>query len=313
MNVTLGVPRLRELLMVASINVKTPTMEVPILQSASALRKAKRLQRRWSRLLFSQVFTDLTIHEKLSLKLNDHKRTYTIKFQFDDKYGKKQLNEIIRSFETHFIPRLCRAINKKRKELTTSGLLRSAHIRDKVTINDAGEKDDQQEPAEKDDDDEDDDEPANGEANVAKEKANRNDEKEYDDDDDEGDEKEADEDDRMHDDNDQLDASKVAIKEDMIDDDDNGQGRDRSKISRSSMNYPSAIALDLIKDEMDNDDEQEVPGNADDDADNGEPPSKKAKKNGTSAAESTVYNERFGVSLSQHRPWKSLAFISERV
>ena len=69
---TLGVPRLRELLMVASINVKTPIMEVPILRSASELRKAKRLQRRWSRLLFAQVFARVDIQEKLSLKLNNH-------------------------------------------------------------------------------------------------------------------------------------------------------------------------------------------------------------------------------------------------
>ncbi|CAF4268620.1 unnamed protein product, partial [Rotaria sordida] len=62
MNVTLGVPRLRQLLMVASQKVKTPTMEVPILHSSSALGKAKRLQRRWSRLLFSQVLKTLNIH-----------------------------------------------------------------------------------------------------------------------------------------------------------------------------------------------------------------------------------------------------------
>ncbi|CAF2153027.1 unnamed protein product, partial [Rotaria magnacalcarata] len=38
MNVTLGVPRLRQLLMVASQKVKTPTMELPILHSSLALR-----------------------------------------------------------------------------------------------------------------------------------------------------------------------------------------------------------------------------------------------------------------------------------
>ncbi|CAF3608228.1 unnamed protein product [Rotaria sp. Silwood1] len=140
-NVTLGVPRLRKLLIVASINVKTTTIQVPILRSSSALCKAKRLQRRWSRLLFSQVLKNLNIHEKLSLKLNDHKHTYKIEFYFDEKYGEKQLNEIICSFETYFIPRLCRSINKKRKELTTSALLRSAHIRDKITINDLNDKD----------------------------------------------------------------------------------------------------------------------------------------------------------------------------
>ncbi|CAF1590785.1 unnamed protein product [Rotaria magnacalcarata] len=57
MNVTLGVPRLRQLLMVASQKVKTPTMELPILHSSLALRLLK----------------NFNIHEKLSLKLNDHK------------------------------------------------------------------------------------------------------------------------------------------------------------------------------------------------------------------------------------------------
>ncbi|CAF3073874.1 unnamed protein product [Rotaria sp. Silwood2] len=124
MNVTLGVPRLRQLLMVASQKVKTPIMEVPILHSSSAL-----------------LLKTFNIHKKLSLKLNDHKHTYKIEFYFDEKYGKKQLNEIICSFETYFISRLCRSINKKRKELTTSALLRSAQIRDKITINDSNDKD----------------------------------------------------------------------------------------------------------------------------------------------------------------------------
>ncbi|CAF2782684.1 unnamed protein product [Rotaria sp. Silwood2] len=284
MNVTLGVPRLRELLMVASQKVKTPTMEVPILHSSSALRKAKRLQRRWSRLLFSQVLKNLNIHEKLSLKLNDHKHTYKIEFHFDEKYGKKQLNEIMRSFETYFIPRLCRSINKKRKELTTSGLLRSAHIRDKIRINDSNDKDEQQELGEKDDDDDDDDEDdgqINGEANTAKEKANRNDEKEYDDDDNNDEEDETDDDEAVQgnqDENDQTNTSKITIKEDVIDDDDDDD----------------VPALDISKEEMNNDDEQELSGNNDDN--NDEPPSKKSKKmnNKTTLIDNTTYNERFG-------------------
>ncbi|CAF1025268.1 unnamed protein product [Rotaria sordida] len=288
MNVTLGVPRLRELLMVASQKVKTPTMEVPILHSSSSLRKAKRLQRRWSRLLFSQVLKNLSIHEKLSLKLNDHKRTYKIEFYFDEKYGKKQLNEIIRSFEIYFIPRLCRSINKKRKELTTSGLLRSAQIRDKITINDSNNKDEQQELVEKDDDDDDDDEDdeqINGEANTAKEKANRNDEKEYDDDDNNNnnnEENETDDEEAIQDnqdEDDQTNTSKITIKEDVIDDDDDDD---------------DVPALDISKEEMNNDDEQEVPDNEENN--NDEPPSKKAKKINTKTThmDNMTYNERFG-------------------
>ena len=229
MNVTLGVPRLRELLMVASINLKTPTMEVPILQSASALRKAKRLQRRWSRLLFSQVLATLSIQETLTLKLNDHQRTYRVEFQFDQNYSKKHRSEILRSFEMFFLPRLCRSINKKRKELTTSGLLRSAHIRDKIVVNEPSDKDDQRDERPKDDDDDDDDdenEQPTGEANRAKEKANRNDEKEYDDE--EMGENETDDDDDEDAKQAPVDGDerkKVNVKEDMIDDDDDLQGK----------------------------------------------------------------------------------------
>lgn len=44
MNVTLGIPRLREILLVASANIKTPTMEIPLTRDALARDKAKRLQ-----------------------------------------------------------------------------------------------------------------------------------------------------------------------------------------------------------------------------------------------------------------------------
>ena len=44
MNVTLGIPRLREILMVASRSQKTPTMDIPFLASKYAQKRAKNLQ-----------------------------------------------------------------------------------------------------------------------------------------------------------------------------------------------------------------------------------------------------------------------------
>ena len=272
MNVTLGVPRLRELLMVASMNVKTPMMEVPILRSASALRKAKRLQRRWSRLLFSQVLTRVDIQEKLTLKLNDHTRSYVLEFHFDESYGKKHLTEIVRSFENSFIPRLCRSLNKKRKELNTSGLLRSAQIREKITVNDK-EAEEREEDVHDDDDDDEDDEPTEGEANRDKEKANRNDEKEYDD----GEKEEEDHEDEEEEE--EADPLKVTVKEDLIDGDD--------------------LQAMEIKEEEINHDEQEVPGTDD------EPPVKKSKP------DTSAYNERFGVNcLQSHLSFTFLSRMS---
>ena len=43
MNVTLGIPRLREILMVASQNIKTPSMTIPFLPHVSERKKGNRI------------------------------------------------------------------------------------------------------------------------------------------------------------------------------------------------------------------------------------------------------------------------------
>lgn len=53
MNVTLGIPRLVEILMVASDKIKTPSMEVPIL--AHCQDKAKKLQMKFNKVILSEV------------------------------------------------------------------------------------------------------------------------------------------------------------------------------------------------------------------------------------------------------------------
>lgn len=44
MNVTLGIPRLREILMVASKTQKTPSMDIPFKQTKHAKKRSKNLQ-----------------------------------------------------------------------------------------------------------------------------------------------------------------------------------------------------------------------------------------------------------------------------
>jgi len=46
MNVTLGIPRLREILMTASVDIKTPIMEIPVCDSPSAEQAATRLAKK---------------------------------------------------------------------------------------------------------------------------------------------------------------------------------------------------------------------------------------------------------------------------
>lgn len=55
MNVTLGIPRLREILMTASANIKTPSMDIPILAIPDARSKAETLKRHLNRVTLDKV------------------------------------------------------------------------------------------------------------------------------------------------------------------------------------------------------------------------------------------------------------------
>ncbi|VEL15475.1 unnamed protein product [Protopolystoma xenopodis] len=55
MNVTLGIPRLREIIMRGSGSISTPSLEVPVVNSPVAHRKADQLAKRWYRLKLTEV------------------------------------------------------------------------------------------------------------------------------------------------------------------------------------------------------------------------------------------------------------------
>uniref|UniRef100_A0A672TKE3 DNA-directed RNA polymerase subunit n=1 Tax=Strigops habroptila TaxID=2489341 RepID=A0A672TKE3_STRHB len=83
MNVTLGIPRLREILMVASANIKTPTMSVPVLSTKKALKKVKQLKKKLTRVCLAEVLQKVEIEESLRVKCKQDKhRLYKIKFHF---------------------------------------------------------------------------------------------------------------------------------------------------------------------------------------------------------------------------------------
>ena len=55
MNVTLGIPRLREILMTASANIKTPSMDVPVADIPDARSRAEKLRRYFNKVTLDQV------------------------------------------------------------------------------------------------------------------------------------------------------------------------------------------------------------------------------------------------------------------
>ncbi|CAE6502913.1 unnamed protein product [Rhizoctonia solani] len=82
-NVTLGIPRLREIVMTASTKPKTPTMTLPLLTSSSTVRPPSAEQitlftKHASRLTLAAVTSHITVRESLS----NARRTYAVQITF---------------------------------------------------------------------------------------------------------------------------------------------------------------------------------------------------------------------------------------
>lgn len=67
MNVTLGIPRLREILMMASKNIKTPSMEIPFLKVSKLKKKAENLTKLLTRVVMADVLEKIIVKTKLEV------------------------------------------------------------------------------------------------------------------------------------------------------------------------------------------------------------------------------------------------------
>lgn len=55
MNVTLGIPRLREILMVGSKKIKTPALDIPVLPGEEVRKKVEKVQRNLTKVKLDEV------------------------------------------------------------------------------------------------------------------------------------------------------------------------------------------------------------------------------------------------------------------
>lgn len=67
MNVTLGIPRLREILMVASKNLKTPSMEIPFLHVPELERKSEKLRKLLTKVVVADVLEKIVVTSELDV------------------------------------------------------------------------------------------------------------------------------------------------------------------------------------------------------------------------------------------------------
>lgn len=138
MNVTLGIPRLREILMVASANIKTPMMSVPVLNTKRALKKAKILKKMLTRVCLAELLQKVDVVESLRVTGTYSKsRTFRVTFHFlpPERYQDDNLltpQQILQYMEKRFFRLFTDAIKKHSAKLASISVeTRKATLRDK--------------------------------------------------------------------------------------------------------------------------------------------------------------------------------------
>merc|ERR1719347_1374147 len=79
MNVTLGIPRLREILMVASANIKTPSMDIPFREGVGE-KEMDKMRLKFNRVLIADLLEKVEVTEKIQLKPS---RAKIVKLRFE--------------------------------------------------------------------------------------------------------------------------------------------------------------------------------------------------------------------------------------
>jgi len=114
MNVTLGIPRLREILMTASLKPKTPFMDIEVLESASR-QDVWTLSKKLNRVIFSDIIEKTEIKENFKFDKNGAYRKCRLKICLVPSWYMKSNysldpTEVLSVFESDFINKLTNEI-----------------------------------------------------------------------------------------------------------------------------------------------------------------------------------------------------------
>merc|ERR1719273_2343112 len=109
MNVTLGIPRLREILMVASANIKTPSMDIPFKEGVTS-KEMDRLRVKLNKVVLGDLLEKVDVKERIRL-VPSRRREVEMTFSFlpykmyKQNFGVKPA-QILEYFETKFISKV---------------------------------------------------------------------------------------------------------------------------------------------------------------------------------------------------------------
>ncbi|XP_021113860.1 DNA-directed RNA polymerase I subunit RPA1 isoform X2 [Heterocephalus glaber] len=203
MNVTLGIPRLREILMVASANIKTPMMSVPVFNTKKALKRVKSLKKQLTRVCLGEVLQKVDVEESFCMGEKQNKfRVYQLQFHFLPHVYYQQEKclrpeDILRFMETRFFKLLMESIRKRHSKASAfrSVNTRRATQRDLDDAGESGRSRGEQEGDEEDEGNIVDAEAEEGDADASDTKSKEKQEEEVDYESEEEEEKEEEEDD----------------------------------------------------------------------------------------------------------------------
>jgi DNA-directed RNA polymerase beta' subunit len=203
-NVTLGIPRLREIVMTASANISTPSMSLhlhPVLvdDEEEALEEkeywkdqAKGLAKQLSRLSLAELVDKASVTETLTQSTSySEARVYRIRLdlfptkEYCEEYAIEP-RDVLTTLELRFVPQLCRLVTrelKKKAQELSSKTIRS-EARPEVGAS-AGRSEEytiraRPQRSRDDDEEEDDDDADDDDATAAKAKANRGEGEDFD-------------------------------------------------------------------------------------------------------------------------------------
>ncbi|KAK0540774.1 hypothetical protein OC835_000481 [Tilletia horrida] len=146
-NVTLGIPRLREIVMTASQNIKTPIMQLPVREGITQ-EQMKTFCKDGSRLVLSQVVDNVVVTERISGKTAQNafnrQRSYTIRLNFYpeeeciQEYNTELLG-ILEGLDATFFPLLEREIIKELRKNARDRAQQMASIGEGRRFNDGAD------------------------------------------------------------------------------------------------------------------------------------------------------------------------------
>lgn len=119
-NVTLGIPRLREIVMTASKNISTPTMTLHLNPELTELER-QNFVKGITKLTLAEVTEEANVSERIEQRTGQHRvKVYDVKLQLfpSEEYKSAHAIEIVNvvnSIEFRFIPQLIKAIKKEMK------------------------------------------------------------------------------------------------------------------------------------------------------------------------------------------------------